>query len=61
MLPDLLAAPMQSIVFLPEGEKDVKALQSIGLIATCNPGGAGKFTPEMKGPLKDRHVVISNV
>jgi len=58
MLPDLLAAPMQSIVFLPEGEKDVKALQSIDLIATCNPGGAGKFTSEMRWPLKDRHVVI---
>jgi len=27
--------------FIVEGEKDVETLQSLGLIATCNPGGVG--------------------
>jgi putative DNA primase/helicase len=31
-------------VFIPEGEKDVDALRTLGLVATCNVGGAGKWT-----------------
>lgn len=34
------------VIFVCEGEKDVEALESIGLTATCNPGGAGKWRPE---------------
>ena len=30
-------------VYVAEGEKDVHALEKIGLTATCNPGGAGKW------------------
>lgn len=30
-------------VFIPEGEKDVDRLTSLGLTATCNVGGAGKW------------------
>ncbi|CAN5743549.1 hypothetical protein BH18ACT15_BH18ACT15_11890 [soil metagenome] len=30
-------------VYVVEGEKDVHALEAIGLTATCNPGGAGKW------------------
>lgn len=41
-LPELLAAG-DGIVFVVEGEKDVETLRSHGLIATCNPGGAGKW------------------
>ncbi len=33
-------------VFIVEGEKDVHALEELGLTATCNPGGAGKWHPE---------------
>ena len=27
-----------------EGEKDVHALEKLGIAATCNPGGAGKWS-----------------
>ena len=30
-----------------EGEKDANGLAALGLIATTNPGGAGKWTPEL--------------
>jgi hypothetical protein len=30
-------------VWLPEGEKDVAALEAASVTATCNPGGAGKW------------------
>lgn len=33
-------------VYIPEGEKDADALRAIGLIATCNEGGAGKWREE---------------
>jgi 5S rRNA maturation endonuclease (ribonuclease M5) len=42
-LPDVLKAEYVSIV---EGEKDVENLRKIGLTATCNAGGAGKWTDE---------------
>lgn len=42
-LPELLAADKGEWVFLPEGEKDADNLATIGLTATCNPGGAGKW------------------
>ena len=32
-------------VFVAEGEKDVDRLVALGLTATCNPGGAGKWDP----------------
>ena len=42
-LPELLAAPAADLVFVAEGEKAVEALRKLGLIATCNPMGAGKW------------------
>ena len=33
-------------IFIAEGEKDVDALMGIGVTATCNPGGAGKWRDE---------------
>lgn len=46
-LPELIAAvERKEPAFIVEGEKDVLALESIGLVATCNPGGAGKWLPE---------------
>lgn len=56
-LPGLLASPKDTVVYVPEGERDVNAVQSLGLVSTCNPGGAGKFTLEIRGPLKGRPVV----
>ncbi len=43
-LPEVVAAVKAGrTIFIPEGEKDVAALESLGLVATCNPGGAGKW------------------
>ncbi len=42
-LPELLASNRDEWVFVAEGEKDVDRLATVGLIATCNPGGAGKW------------------
>ena len=41
-LPELVAAP-DAVVYLVEGEKDADRLASLGLVATCNAGGAGKW------------------
>lgn len=40
-LPELLAANPATWVFVVEREKDADALTALGLVATCNPGGAG--------------------
>ena len=57
-LPELIAAPIDVTVYIPEGEKDCDALCELGLTATCNSGGSNKFTKDLREPLKDRHVVI---
>jgi hypothetical protein len=41
----------QHVVFVPEGEKDVEALWALGLVATTNVGGAGKWRPEYTAEL----------
>lgn len=43
-LPELAAANPEEWVFIVEGEKDVESLRALGLVATCNPGGAGKWS-----------------
>ncbi|MDP4014939.1 MAG: AAA family ATPase [Candidatus Nanopelagicales bacterium] len=45
-------------VYICEGEKDCLALESVGLAATCNPGGAGKWNIVDQTPLTGAHVVI---
>ena len=45
-------------VFVVEGEKDVETLRSQGLLATCNPGGAGKWRDEYSQTLSGRIVAI---
>jgi hypothetical protein len=57
-LPDLLAANPDQFVFIPEGEKDVGRLRDIGLVATTNPGGAGKWRKEYNQHLAGRDVVV---
>ena len=42
-LPEVLAADTGAWVFIVEGEKDADALADLRLVATCNPGGAGKW------------------
>jgi hypothetical protein len=57
-LPQLLAAPWDKPVFIVEGEKDVLRLESLGLVATCNAGGAGKWPEALNNHFDLRRVVI---
>ncbi|SDF87367.1 CHC2 zinc finger domain-containing protein [Sporolituus thermophilus] len=44
-LPELMESLKKGeTIFIPEGEKAVHALVDLGLAATCNSGGAGKWT-----------------
>lgn len=45
-------------VWITEGEKDVHTLESHGIVATCNPGGAGKWRPEYSEFLREAVVTI---
>lgn len=46
-LPELIAAMNRNeTIYVVEGEKDADTLSSLGLVATCNSGGAGKWTAE---------------
>jgi hypothetical protein len=56
-LPELLADP-NATVFVVEGEKDVDNLFNVGILATCNHGGAGKWRPEISRWLAGRHVAV---
>jgi 5S rRNA maturation endonuclease (ribonuclease M5) len=61
--PTLIAAQKasginQSLVFICEGEKDVETLERYGLLATCNPHGAGKWRDEYSDSLEGLNCVI---
>lgn len=45
-------------IWIVEGEKDVHSLEAKGIVATCSPGGAGKWRDEYAGYLCDADVVI---
>ncbi len=57
-LDEVVRAPAKALVFFCEGEKDADRLASLGLIATTNPGGAGKITRNMAEPLGGRRVIV---
>lgn len=60
-LPAILAsAPDDDPILIVEGEKDADNLAAIGFVATCNPGGAGKWlsTTPFVDPFRGRLVVI---
>jgi AAA domain len=58
-LPDVLAAIRdRSIIMVAEGEKDVDNLAALGIPATCNAAGAGKWPPELDRWFKGARVVI---
>ena len=56
-LPELMADPTSPVVVV-EGEKDADNLSRIGMLATCNAGGAGKWTAEHSEFLRGRRVFI---
>jgi 5S rRNA maturation endonuclease (ribonuclease M5) len=45
-------------IIVVEGEKDVKTAWDFDLIATCNPGGAGKWKDEYSEFLREKNVTI---
>lgn len=58
-LPDLAAAIHKGqTIYLAEGEKDVDNLVQLGLPATTNPGGAGKWRVSYSEALRGAHVAI---
>ncbi|MCH8980208.1 MAG: hypothetical protein IH945_13355, partial [Armatimonadetes bacterium] len=58
-LPELLeSAPGSPWVYITEGEKDADLLASLGLVATTNPQGAGKWRPEYNEYLRGLQVAI---
>ncbi len=57
-LPELLASEQSKYVFIVEGEKDVDRLRALGLVATCNDGGANKWPAEFSRWFKGRHAVV---
>ena len=58
-LPDLIEAiALERRVFVVEGEKDVETLARLGIVATCNPGGAGKWRDAYADQLAGADVVV---
>lgn len=56
-LPELRREPNRVVVVV-EGEKDVEALRGIGVLATCNAQGAGKWTRAYSEELRGRRVFV---
>lgn len=52
------AAEAGGKVVAVEGEKDVLALEERGVVATCNPGGAGKWEPQYAESLRGAQVAV---
>lgn len=46
-------------IFITEGEKDTDCLTSLGLIASCNPGGAGNWKATYSPYFKGRDIIIT--
>lgn len=60
-LPRVIAAVKAgAVIYVPEGEKDVLAIEGAGGVATCNSGGAGpgKWRAEYGDVLRGTNVVI---
>ena len=58
-MPQLLAAIRDGKpVYVVEGEKDVETLARLGHVATCNPGGAGKWRDGYTRLLRGADVII---
>jgi hypothetical protein len=56
--PDLLQADPNGWVFISEGEKDCDNLARFGLSASCNSGGAGKWSRGISEHFSGREVAI---
>jgi hypothetical protein len=57
-LPELVKADPGAVVYICEGEKDADRLAKLGLVATTNPGGAGKWPDDFAGYFTGRRVAV---
>jgi AAA domain len=58
-LPEVIAAVSAGQpIYIPEGEKDVDRLRREGLVATCSPGGAGKWSDSYAQTLAGARVIV---
>jgi putative DNA primase/helicase len=58
-LPELVeAVGAKRLVFILEGEKDADRVRELGFAATCNSGGAGKFTLSLAAHFRGARAVI---
>ena len=57
-LPELIEAEPSEWVWIVEGEKDVDRLRDSGLVATCNPMGAGKWRKHYNRQMRGRKVAV---
>jgi DNA primase len=57
-LAELLSAHERHTLCIVEGEKKASLLQWLGFIATCNPGGAGKWPLEFAQMIQGRPIAI---
>ncbi len=57
-LPEIVAADPAEWVYVVEGEKDADRLHHLGLVATTNPMGAGKWRQEYAESLRGRRVAV---
>lgn len=55
---DIIGAAAGARVFVVEGEKDADRLAGLGLVATTNAGGAGKWSDEFAEYLRGFNVVV---
>jgi len=56
-LPEIINRPNET-VYIVEGEKDADKLHSLGLLATTNSGGAGKWDDRLNKYLSGRNIII---
>jgi hypothetical protein len=54
-LPEILA---EQSLLVCEGEKDCETARALGMLATCNPGGAGKWREEYSESLRGKQITI---
>jgi 5S rRNA maturation endonuclease (ribonuclease M5) len=58
-LPEIRKAVGEGLsIWIAEGEKDVHALERAGCVATCNPGGAGKWKDEYSEHLRGATEIV---
>ncbi|MDP9395147.1 MAG: hypothetical protein M3Q27_13280, partial [Actinomycetota bacterium] len=58
-LPEVIEAVAAGrTVYVVEGEKDADAAELVGAVATCNPGGAGKWRDQHAETLTGAHVIV---